>query len=467
MRKESPDKSDIIPGRRHNAHTPAIGGDYKSSRYNEFLGSLDGKWVIYNNFSGGLIEVNHHIYDSLLNNRVNDITNADQINALKYGKFVTGQDTDEFEELREKRNHIADSVKVIGLQILPVTGCNFKCTYCYEGAGAKIELMPATVMDAIIKYVKNTIKPTTDYLNICWFGGEPLPAIDRIEYLSDAFLRLSKDNNLEYLASIITNGYLLDRRNVDRLRRCGVTGCQVTIDGPAEIHDRRRMLRNGGKTWKKIVDNLIYAASKSLSIGVRINIDKTNIDYIEPLIDDFKGIGLYDKVDFSLGLVSKFGEVCKSVEDTLMTIDKARDICDKKEMMKLLDSTGKRLIRPPLALVGCVASAKNSLIVGKDGELYKCTKTIGDRDEICGDISNPDVDNPNLEKWLKPDIYRIDTCKKCSMLPTCNGKGCLFDMICGHENIFDCNQEEVKKKHIERLINYYHKRASAPTKKED
>ncbi len=467
MRNESQGKSDIVSNRHHTAHTSANESEFKASQFNEFLGCLNGEWVIYNNLSGGLIEANQHIYDSLLNNSVGDITNGNQIKSLKYGKFIVEQNADESEELREKRDHIADSVKVIGLQILPVNGCNFKCTYCYEGIGAKIEFMPVNVMDDIIKYVKNTIKTTTEFLNVSWFGSEPLLAVDRIEYLSNAFLRLSKDNNLKYHASIITNGYLLNRGNVDRLQRCGVAACQATIDGPAGIHDRRRMLRNGGKTWEKIVGNLIYAASKSLSIGIRINIDKTNIEYIEPLINDFKKIGLYDKVNFSLGLVSKFGKVCRSVEDTLITFDKARDICDQKEMMELLDGTGKRLVRPPLALVGCVASAKNSLVVGKDGELYKCSKTVGDKNEICGDISNPDFDNPNLIKWLKPDIYSIETCKKCSMLPVCNGKGCVFDVIYGHENIFDCNQEKVRKKHIEHLINYYHKRAPAQNKKED
>jgi len=185
------------------------------------------------------------------------------------------------------------------------------------------------------------------------------------------------------------------------------------------------------------------------------------------IADSVKVIGLYNKVQFSLGLVSKFGEVCRSVEDTLITLEKAKSICDQKEWMALLDHTGKRLVRPPLVLVGCVASAKNSLVIGKDGELYKCSKTIGDKNEICGNISNPHFENPNLRKWLEPDIFSIDTCRKCSMLPTCSGKGCLFDVICRNENIFDCNHKEVREKHIGHLISYYHKRALAQKKKED
>jgi len=63
----------------HSTHVSPIENEFKASRFNEFLGCLNGKWVIYNNFSGGLIEVNPHIYDSLLNNRVDDIKNDNQI----------------------------------------------------------------------------------------------------------------------------------------------------------------------------------------------------------------------------------------------------------------------------------------------------------------------------------------------------------------------------------------------------
>lgn len=438
--------------------------EWKASQFNEFLGRLNGNWVIYNNLSGGMIEVKKNIYDSLLNNRLFDIDNENHINSLKYGKFITESRIDEYEELRKKENYINDSVKVIGLQILPVSGCNFKCSYCYESSREPIELMTENVMDDIIKFVRNTLKPSTEYLNISWFGGEPLLAIDRIEYLSEAFIKISEENNLKYNATIISNGYLLTRKNVDRLLRCGVVGCQVTIDGPEEIHDRRRMLKNGGKTWKRIVDNLKHSLSKSLSMVVRINIDKTNIGYIESLFSDFKRIGIFDKVSFSLGLVTKFGKVCKSVEDTLLTREKAKDIVEKKKILELMDGSKNLVVRPYPDLVGCVAAAKNSFVVGKDGELYKCAKTVGDTDETCGHISKLDWDNNNLKKWLKPDMFSIKACQKCSILPTCNGAGCLFDMVCKNKNIYDCNSEDLRKRYREHLILFYRKKSSSSNK---
>lgn len=84
MRKESLGKDDIVPNLDHIDRISAIDTEFKASHYNEFLGCLDGEWVIYNNLSGGLIEVNQHIYDSLLDDRVRDITSDNQIKALKY-----------------------------------------------------------------------------------------------------------------------------------------------------------------------------------------------------------------------------------------------------------------------------------------------------------------------------------------------------------------------------------------------
>jgi len=72
--------------------------------------------------------------------------------------------------------------------------------------------MKRSVIDSIVKYVNNMIKPTTEYLNISWFGGEPLLAINIIRSLSLSFLSICKENNINYYANIVTNGYLLTKK---------------------------------------------------------------------------------------------------------------------------------------------------------------------------------------------------------------------------------------------------------------
>ncbi|MEW6456917.1 MAG: radical SAM protein [Acidobacteriota bacterium] len=161
---------------------------------------------------------------------------------------------------------------MIGIQILPTLGCNFQCIYCYKSSQSNTRFMSKEVMDAIVTYVKKTIKPTTKHLSVSWYGGEPLLAMKQIEYLSSSFIDICNKNNInEYFSHITTNGYLLTRKNLNTLLKFKINNLQVTIDGPEDIHNKRRVLKNGTGTYKRILTNLKYAISRNINITFRIN----------------------------------------------------------------------------------------------------------------------------------------------------------------------------------------------------
>ena len=93
-------------------------------------------------------------------------------------------------------------------------------------------------------------------LVITWYGGEPLLAIEPIEELTYKFKEICKQFNIEYSASIITNGYLLTESVCDMLLELDITDAQITLDGNAKIHNSRRPLANGGNTYDTIINNL-------------------------------------------------------------------------------------------------------------------------------------------------------------------------------------------------------------------
>ncbi len=426
--------------------------EWKVSLFNEYI-KYKGKYIIYNNLSGSMIEVGEKIYTAFETKKFHSLS-SEKILQLSSGNFIVPLEKNEIDDLRRRKEEIVNKVKVIGLQILPTLGCNFECIYCYENVANTKAIMKKPVMDSIVEYVKNTIKPTTEYLNISWFGGEPLIAIKSIEYLSKHFLSICKKNNINYYANIITNGYLLTKKNVDLLKKYKVKQVQVTIDGPKKIHNSRRPLKNGKGTYSKIIKNLQYA-SLMLDVWIRINIDKTNILYLNDLITDLKKNKIFDKVHVRLGLISLFANTCKDIENISLSKKDVKKLLDNMKDKNIFTNNKDEIFHPIPDFIGCVAEYKNSFIIGPKGELYKCSKTIGMPDEKVGNISNIKYDNKNLNKWLSFDkLLLYNECKNCSLLPLCNKEGCLFDFLI-MKSFNKCKQNEKHKEYKQLLMSTY------------
>lgn len=436
---------------------PSMEKQLKSSQFNEYLGNISDKWVIANHLSGGIIEVNPRIFKALQGNHVAKIKDEEHVQALRYGNFIVDADLNEVEALKKKRQEWSDTVKVIGLQIVPTLACNFRCPYCYENQGEKNSLISKEVMDSIVNHVQETMQPTTRALNISWYGGEPLLAVKQIEYLSGALFKLCMENKIEYRSSIITNGFLLDKQNVDTLLKYNLRSLQVTLDGPKDVHDKRRILHDGSGTWQVIVDNLKYVLEKKVGVMVRINVDKTNIDSIERLFQELQTEGIFSRISISFGAVLAFGNVCRSVEDNLISFEEAEKKIGQEKIQSLLKNSQSYSRRFTPNFLGCVAVARNSFIVGPSGELYKCSKTIGSDGEICGHISNIDRNNPNLKKWEGITNLDDQTCSKCSVVPICSGGGCAFDYVINGKEMISCDTKKFRIGYIENLKGLYRK----------
>ena len=90
--------------------------------------------------------------------------------------------------------------------------------------------MSSDVQDKLVEFVKSRAKHIT-MLNVTWYGGEPLMAIDIIEGLSKEFMSICNDNNVSYDAAIITNGYYMTLDVAKLLESLNIRNVQVTMDG--------------------------------------------------------------------------------------------------------------------------------------------------------------------------------------------------------------------------------------------
>lgn len=430
----------------------------KESRYNVWAERPDGAYV-YNGVTGTLLRVPLADRAALERMTAGDahhglsIATADK---LVQGRMIVADTTDELDLLRARYERSRHNTSSFGLTIVTSLGCNFDCPYCFEAKHPSI-LSPA--VEASVLRVLDDQLPRIDDFHVTWFGGEPLVGKRPLLALSDGFIERCDRAGVAYDASISTNGYLLNEETCRELADRRVTSAQVGLDGPPEVHNRMRPLVSGGDSFWRIVENLHHAV-EHFDVAVRVNVDASNVDCTEELLQILTDEGLAGKLVVYPGhLVGvtdnnapsatyRSGNTCYSPAEfataSLQFNQLARDYD--------FGNTGL----PQSAGTPCTAVRANELIVGSDGELYKCWDSVGDPLQVIGHIDDYENLNGRLRRWLKYDPFTNDECMSCMALPVCMG-GCahhamdinLYEDRCG---TFRFNYQERVEDYIESRV---------------
>ncbi|NIM16099.1 MAG: radical SAM protein [Candidatus Aminicenantes bacterium] len=405
---------------------------YKSSKYNHFF-EQNGFILAYNAYTNCFAEVTpekYKIIKAILKDpgkfQYKTVEERKLKDDLTKGGFLVPEELDEF-ELLKLQNRLGRFQQIsLGLTIAPTVACNFRCTYCFESH--QKERMTKEVETALVKFVDEKLKIVKS-LNITWFGGEPLMALDVIERLAKSFKELCETHHVDFPpASIITNGYLLTKKRAEILKQSNVASAQITIDGPSRIHDRRRKLANGKGTFARIIKN-IKESMNIIGIMVRVNLDKTNEKYLDELYEIWRKEGLANKVPFYFGHVQAYTEVCADISSQCFSTSDYSALLIKK--IKEAQQQGVWLASyPSLHRSGyCTADKFNTYTIAPSGYLFKCWGEVSDGLEnsigsLDGKKSKP-VQIKNLTRYLNWDPFEKDDCKKCNILPICAG-GCPY-----------------------------------------
>ncbi len=156
------------------------------------------------------------------------------------------------------------------------------------------------VIEGFVNYInKNSNGRKT---RVTFFGGEPLLNIKAIEKVSE------KLKNIDYEFSIVTNGSLLTENIADKLYNYGLRYVQITLDGPENVHDKRRYFDDGRGSFNIIMKNLKYAQN-IFNVVLRINIDYSNENEneIETLLESLKINGINNvRIDPAYGTRKSF-----------------------------------------------------------------------------------------------------------------------------------------------------------------
>jgi len=300
-------------------------------------------------------------------------------------------------------------------------------------------------------------------------GGEPLLVTNRQPVTKILDMAAQR----KWCVSFLTNGTQV-HHFFDVLQQFqeSVHHLQVTVDGPAEIHNQWRVQANGDGTFDVIAGNISSMLALGLRVGVRVNVGPANVRGLPDLFRVFDERGWVVYPSFvcqvspvsdhqNTGSVSNYQAEFKLLEQLYAIFpdwEKRRDryhVVLGREMERRINLFRRVLykgeVRPhPFTpgMTSCGSGSGRCVALGADGMIYPCPETVGQPQYAIGRF-DPEftLDRPAWSRWLV-DIASAPKCTKCNLAPIC-GTGCTFQGICtGSLDSFEpcCNyaQETVR-----------------------
>ena len=264
----------------------------------------------------------------------------------------------------------------LGLTLMPTEQCNFRCTYCYEDFA--LGRMPRGVV-AGVKALLSSRAPTLDELNLSWFGGEPLLALDIVEEVQRHVQDLVRDHpGLRVDGHMTTNGWRLSPAVFSRLLALGVSDFQISFDGPPEHHDRKRVRANGRPTFERLWSHVLAMRERTepFKIRLRLHVDRENLEAMFPFVDLCLGTFGHDpRFEVFLKPLSQYGGPNDASLPVLGSPEEWRRFAELERRATRAPAPRSDATAPPGPGHGevCYATRGNHFVVRSDGRLCKCT----------------------------------------------------------------------------------------------
>ncbi|MEM2812014.1 MAG: radical SAM protein, partial [Candidatus Bathyarchaeia archaeon] len=164
--------------------------------------------------------------------------------------------------------------------------CNLRCKHCYQRADrpSPDELTTDEKLAIIDQLVENNVSM------IAFSGGEPLVCEDFFKVARYAYER-------GLYVSIATNGTLLTKENVARLKEAGVAYLEISLDGATEeTHDSFRGVKG---CFKKTIEGIANSVKAGMFTCIATTATKHNLNEIPKIVSLAKELGVRRVIVFN------------------------------------------------------------------------------------------------------------------------------------------------------------------------
>lgn len=342
--------------------------------------------------------------------------------------------------------------------VLNVTNqCNLACTYCYEFGADKI----ATPQGKPKYMTLETARASVDFLlessgnreavHITFFGGETLMNFKLLREVVGYANNQAAAVGRRITFSLTTNATLLTDEIIDFLSDNAI-GVTVSMDGPPELQDKRRVYKNGKGSYAVIEPRLraLIARHRTRAITARVTLTDGVTDVIRiyrHLKDDlgfhevgFAPVTASDTQDYSLdddamaGVLGDFHALAEEWLDYALRGEMHGFTNVSETIGELIQGTNKS--HPCGAGLGLLG-------VSPSGDLSPCHRFTDADTHTLGNLATG-LDSAKREDFLtRGHVGAKYECQSCWARPLCAG-GCHHEAFVrygetGHANLHYCD----------------------------
>lgn len=162
----------------------------------------------------------------------------------------------------------------LSMQFEVTSKCNLRCKHCYNRSGENKIPDPMTG-DDWIAFAKKLVK-RGGLFEVTISGGEPLLLGDKLFELMDV---LHDDGTV---FNLISNGYLFDKKILDRLKKYRFYWIQISLDSySSKLHDEFRGVKG---SWERAANAAYRIALSGIPLRVASTVTSQGLDHLEEFV---------------------------------------------------------------------------------------------------------------------------------------------------------------------------------------
>ena len=409
----------------------------KASYYNVFF-PFEDKYILFNTLRGPIFVVDSEVKGLLEKNDVASLSDEYREVFTDTGIIVKDDlnEQDAYKVMYESSKYEKTST---ALHVITTYACNLACIYCYEGKGElESKSMDENTTKVAIQFIKNlTMNNNSKFLQIELFGGEPMLNMPMDLLVTKELSKWCGENGIQFVVDTITNGTLLTEKNVEDLAQYD-SSFLVTLDGPKEIHDKRRIYKNKKGTFDDIMEGLHRIRDLGLRTMIRINVDEINKDQVVPLFEVLKDEGL-NKAVISIKPVFNTSPACLSYGFCMPDVRSLQIVNDFYAVARKMNFRTEDPEKP-IPQGACNAQRAAYFTIDPHLRLFKCAILPPYEKNAVGTVSMEDaapVFNSVHVDFMSRDPLALEECSTCQLVTICRG-GCPVEVYDTQETTHGC-----------------------------